>query len=434
MDPVPVLIITLAYITILAFSRKVPTFLFLFTGAVLMGLLAGFGFEQVFMWAIEGMGSIFSSFAVIILSGIVIVRLLSDQGLLDIIVSGLHFGIKDRGVNAGIIGYILSIPTTCCITTYLMIAPAMKKPGDKTPGSNRPLYLVAVGSIISYVLIFPTPATIPLLTGLAPDYPVLNFDAITIPLSFAILVIILLLSGFLYQKTKRETVESVPPKVLPEEKIPANIKIRAWAPFIVMFAAIPVGLFLLQLSHLILTQFIMLAGMIIALALAPPDIRMKGFSKGATFAGLILFDFCSAGAVGKVIVGSGIANGIMNSMIPVLPDILVPFIIAAVFATVQGSRVVTAVISSEIIATAGLAETLHPVPLILMVSAGTCFISYLTDPYFWLVQRTTGDDITTVMKHYTLPLAVAAVIIFVVALLLTVFFFPYVENAALLIG
>jgi len=141
----------------------------------------------------------------------------------------LLFGIKDRGVNAGIIGYILSIPTTCCITTYLMIAPAMKKPGDKTPGSNRPLYLVAVGSIISYVLIFPTPVTIPLLTGLAPDYPVFNFDAITIPLSFAILVIILLLSGFLYRKTKRETVESVPPEVLPEEKIPANIKIRAWA-------------------------------------------------------------------------------------------------------------------------------------------------------------------------------------------------------------
>jgi predicted histidine transporter YuiF (NhaC family) len=77
MDPVPVLIITLAYITILAFSRKVPTFLFLFTGAVLMGLLAGFGLEQVLTWAIEGMGNIFSSFAVIILSGIVIVRLLS---------------------------------------------------------------------------------------------------------------------------------------------------------------------------------------------------------------------------------------------------------------------------------------------------------------------------------------------------------------------
>ena len=430
MDPVPVLIITLSYITILAFSRKVPTFLFLFTGAVLMGLLAGFGFEQILTWAIEGMGSVFSSFAVIILSGIVIVRLLSDQGLLDIIISGLRFGIKDRDVNAGIIGYILSIPTTCCITTYLMIAPAMKKPGDKTPGSNRPLYLVAVGSIISYVLIFPTPATIPLLTGLAPDYPVFNFDAITIPLSFGILVIILLLSGFLYRKTKKETVESV----LPEEKAPAGRKIRAWAPFIVMFASIPVGLFLLQLSHLILTQFIMLAGMITALALAPPDIRMKSFSKGAKFAGLILFDFCSAGAVGKVIVGSGIANGIMDSMIPVLPDILVPFIIAAVFATVQGSRVVTAVISSEIIATAGLAETLHPVPLILMISAGTCFISYLTDPYFWLVQRTTGDDITTVMKHYTLPLAVAAVIIFAVALLLTALVFPYVENAALLVG
>ncbi len=436
MDPFLVLILILAFITVLAFSRKVPTFLILFSGAVLLGLLAGFEFEHVLTWAINGMGSVFTSFAIVILSGIVIVRLLSDQGLLDVIISGLRFGIKDPGVNAGILGYILSIPTTCCITTYLMIAPTMKKPSDRTFESNRPLYLVAIGSIISYVLIFPTPATIPILTSLAPDYPVFNYNAITIPLSLGILVIILLLSSFPYRQTKPKTeaVESVQQELLHGEKIPANIKIHAWAPFIVMFATIPVGLLILQLSHLILTQFIMLAGMITTLVLAPTDIRMKSFSRGAKFAGLILFDFCSAGAIGKVIVGSGIANSVMDSMIPILPDILVPFIITAIFATVQGSRVVTAVISSEIIATSGLAATLHPIPLILMVSAGTCFISYLTDPYFWLVQRTTGDDITMVMKHYTLPLAVAAVIIFTVALLLTVFFFPYVENAAQYLG
>ena len=431
MDPSLVLILTLAFITILAFSRRVPTFLFLFGGAILMGLLAGFGFEQVLSWAIEGMGSIFSSIAVVVLSGIVIARLLSDQGLLDVIISGLRCGIKDPGVSAGIIGYILSVPTTCCITTYLMIAPAMKKPGDRSPGSNRPLYLVAVGSIISYVLIFPTPATIPLLTGLAPDYPFISFDTAAIPLSFGILVIILLLSGFLYSRKEKESFESVPREISPEEKFPAVTKIRAWAPFIVMFTAIPVGLFLLQLPHLILMQFIMLAGMITALTLAPPVIRMKNFSEGAKFAGLILFDFCSAGAIGQVLSYSGIAGDLMNSGISILPDILLPFIIAAILATVQGSRVVTAVISSKIIAAAGLAQTIHPLPLILMVSAGTCFISFLTDPYFWLVQRTTGDDIATVMKHYTLPLAVSAIIIFFVALLLTVFMFPYVENAAL---
>ena len=455
MDAVAVLIITLVFITVLAFSRKVPIFLTLFSGAVLMGLLAGAGYEQVINWTIKGIGSTFTGFAVVILSGIVIVRLLYDQGLLDIIISGLSFGTKDRGINAGILGYILAIPTTCCMTTYMMLAPAMKKEGDINPKSNRPLYLLAVGSIISYVLIFPTPVTMPILTSLAPDYSIFNLDAITIPISLGVLVIIMLLFRFLYRSTKgngeekdvdkgankvgdtggdinAEPVESAEP--VKTEKISLNLKLRAWAPFIAMIVTMLAGFFIFHLSHVIIMQTIMLAGLITALALAPADIRMKSFSEGAKFAGLILFDLCAAGAVGRVIRESGLAGGITDSMIPVLPDIMIPFIVTAIFAIAQGSRVTTAVIASEIIAASGLAATIHPIPLILMIAAGTCFVVFFTDPYFWLVQKTTGDDIKTVLKNYTLPLAVAAVIIFVVALLLTAFFFPYVEDAAMLVG
>ena len=455
MDAVSVLIITLVFITVLAFSRKVPIFLTLFSGAVLMGLLAGAGYEQVINWTIKGIGSTFTGFAVVILSGIVIVRLLYDQGLLDIIISGLSFGTKDRGINAGILGYILAIPTTCCMTTYMMLAPAMKKEGDINPKSNRPLYLLAVGSIISYVLIFPTPVTMPILTSLAPDYSIFNLDAITIPISLGVLVIIMLLFRFLYRSTKEtgeekdgdkgankvgytggdingENAESAEP--IRTEKTAANLKLRAWAPFIVMIVTMLAGFFIFHLSHVIIMQTIMLAGLITALALAPADIRMKSFSEGAKFAGLILFDLCAAGAIGRVIRESGLASGITDSMIPILPDILIPFIVTAIFAIAQGSRVTTAVIASEIIAASGLAATIHPIPMILMIAAGTCFVVFFTDPYFWLVQKTTGDDIKTVLKNYTLPLAVAAVIIFVVALLLTAFFFPYVEDAALLMG
>lgn len=432
MDPLVVIVLMLLYITILAFSRKVPIFIVLFTGAVLLGLLSGFGFEEVLEWSIEGMGSIFSAFAIIILSGIVIVRLLSEQGSFDIIVNGIMGGIKNPEINAGLLGYIMSVPTTCCITTYMMVAPAFKQPSDKSSSSNRLLYLVAVGSIISYVLIFPTPATIPLLTKLAPGYSALCFDAVALPLSLGILTIVLLFSGYLFSGGKiKKFPESASDEMKTDREYPLNIRLKAWAPFIAMFAAIPIGFVLLNLSHVILMQFIMLAGLITALALAPADIRSRGFSKGAKLAGLILFDFCSAGAIGAVIVKSGVAGTAVDSLIPVLPDILLPFIVAALFAIAQGSRVVTAVVSSQIIASTGLVQTIHPLPLILMVSAGTCFISYLTDPYFWLVQRTTGDDIRTVLRNYTLPLAVAAGIMFAVALLLTIFFFPYAENAAL---
>jgi GntP family gluconate:H+ symporter len=73
------------------------------------------------------------------------------------------------------------------------------------------------------------------------------------------------------------------------------------------------------------------------------------------------------------------------------------------------------VITGEIIAGTGIAASIHPLPLILLISGGACIVSYLTDPYFWLVQRATGDDVTTVVKNYTIPLAAFGVGLFVVA-------------------
>jgi GntP family gluconate:H+ symporter len=39
----------------------------------------------------------------------------------------------------------------------------------------------------------------------------------------------------------------------------------------------------------------------------------------------------------------------------------------------------------------------------------------MTDPYFWLIQRATGDDVPTVVKNYTIPLAAIGITLFVVA-------------------
>jgi GntP family gluconate:H+ symporter len=58
---------------------------------------------------------------------------------------------------------------------------------------------------------------------------------------------------------------------------------------------------------------------------------------------------------------------------------------------------------------------IHPIPLILLIGGGSCIVSYVTDPYFWLVQRTTGDDVRTVVRNYTLPLALVGIFLFTVA-------------------
>jgi GntP family gluconate:H+ symporter len=208
--------------------------------------------------------------------------------------------------------------------------------------------------------------------------------------------------------------ETAPGTPVPEE----GIHWRAWAPFIAILATIPVALLLLHLSQVSMINVIMLVGAVTAIALASKEARAQGLSQGAKHAGLIIFDICGAGALGYVIVQSGFAHTALSQLTLLIPIILVPFILAALIETAQGSRVVTAVITAEVLAGSAVVGAIHPLPLILLISAGSCIVSYVTDPFFWLVQRTTGDDIGTVVKNYTLPIALAGFAIFIVAVAL----------------
>jgi GntP family gluconate:H+ symporter len=245
----------------------------------------------------------------------------------------------------------------------------------------------------------------------------LLFDAVSIPLSLLVLGGILLYFRLARPDAVIPTtgvLETAPGTLIPHE----GIHWRAWAPFIAILATIPVALLLLHLSQVSMINTIMLVGAVTAIALAPQEIRTQGLSQGAKHAGLIIFDICGAGALGFVIVKSGFAQAALGQLTLLIPVILVPFVLAALIETAQGSRVVTAVITAEVLAGSAVVGAIHPLPLILLISAGSCIVSYVTDPFFWLVQRTTGDDTGTVVKNYTLPIALAGIAIFIVAVAL----------------
>jgi GntP family gluconate:H+ symporter len=244
------------------------------------------------------------------------------------------------------------------------------------------------------------------------------YDAFAIPLSLIVLAGVL----FFFHRVHPEQTPDTPPAD-PTTGDHHSIHWRAWVPFIVILLAIPISLFILNISHTAMISFIMLAGAVTAIILAPQEFRSKGLSQGAKHAGLIIFDICGAGALGFVIVSTGFAQGTLGQLTQVIPIILVPFILAALIETAQGSRVVTAVITAQVIAGSAVVYALHPITLILLISAGSCMVSYVTDPFFWLVQRTTGDDIKTVVRNYTLPIALAGIGIFIVALALEYFVF-----------
>jgi len=422
MDPLLAFVITLVLITIVSLWYRISPFFTLIGGAILFGLLAGMTPDATMLGIIAGIGKVFSAFGIIILCGAVIAKLLQEQHQIEEIVTDIRRYIKNPPVIAGLSGYLLSVPITCCITAYIMLNPILDSfEKDKTK-RNVLLYLAAVGGIISYALIYPTPVVIPLYEAFSGGMSPILFDAISIPLSLLLLGGILLYFRFIHPAsytTQRDKPQATPPHQSDEVitvVLHQGIHWRAWAPFIAILIAIPVALILLKLSQMSMINFIMLVGAVTAIALSPPAARATGLSQGAKHAGLIIFDICGAGALGFVIVKSGFAHVALGQLTVLIPIILVPFILAALIETAQGSRVVTAVITSEVLAGSAVVGAIHPLPLILLVGAGSCVVSYVTDPFFWLVQRTTGDDIKTVVKNYTLPIALAGVVIFIVAL------------------
>jgi len=231
---------------------------------------------------------------------------------------------------------------------------------------NVLLYLAAVGSIVSYALIYPTPVVIPLFDAFGEGMNPLIFDALTIPLSLVVLAGVLIFFWLFRRSKDRNDVDratalqGLENGTFPTAGLP-GLHWRAWAPFIAIVLTIPLGFFVLNLSHVSIINLIMLVGAVTALALASPQVRGLGLSQGAKHAGMIIFDICGAGAHGFVIVRSGFTEQVLGQLTLFIPIILVPFVFAALIETAQGSRVVTAVITAEVLTGTAVIHAIHPV-------------------------------------------------------------------------
>ena len=407
-----IFLLTIALISAIVIRYRTPPFIILFLGALFYGIASGMPLDTLVRSATAGMGRVFALLGLVILAGAVIARVMQEQHQIGQIVNDFRSVVKKPFVLSGLFGYLLAIPLMCCITAFVILTPIISGLGDGKERTKGLLYTAALGSLISFALIYPTPVIIALLSEI-PDVAVspVVFDLYMLPISLLLLAGAILLMQHRYVTTygKDHQPDQPPPPPI------AGSHARAWYPFIVMGLAMVLGIALFGLSPSSLIQIVMLAGVLTALAFAPGTVRTSAFTSGAKHAGVIIFDLCGAGALGAVIGASSLGTQAYSLLTLALPAILVPFLLAALIQTAQGSRVVTAVITGEIIAGTGIAASIHPIPLILLISGGSCIVSYMTDPYFWLVQRATGDDVTTVVKNYTIPLAAFGVVLFFVA-------------------
>lgn len=412
MNTILVFIIVMVAISVIGFRFRLPPFFTLVGGAVAFGLLIGTDPDTVFQQVGMGCGSIFNSLGIPILAGSVIAKYLAEQGLIQQIVSDLRTLLKRPPSLSGIAGYLIAVPSTCPITAFIILSPVLEYFTDDAKKRSLLLYLVAIGSTLGVAYVYPTPVTMPLFDTLAPDFSPIIYNLVAIPIS------LIFLGALIWYVRRQCNFSDITHEQIGYKREEGSFHLRAWAPFLAILLAIPLGYLLLGLTHAGLLQFIMLAGMVTAVATARPDIRWSGWVLGAKHAGVVIFDICGAGALGFVIQQSSFPADASILLASSLPIFLFPFVLAALLQTAQGSRIVTSYLSAQVLATTVLPTMLNPLALLLMIIAGASIICFVTDPYFWLLHRTTGDDVKTVFKRYTAPQIVFGLATYLVALLI----------------
>lgn len=399
--------VILVAITVASLRYRLPPFLTLVGASILFGLLSGMPAEAIVGVATTGAGRIFSLLGIVVFCGVGIAQVLRESGRIEGIVADIRKLVRRPLATAGAAGYLLSVPLMCGITSFVILAPIITHLHSDRQASKTLLYCAGVAGMISYVLLYPSPVVYSTITtlDLASGQP-WGIDLITLPLS------LLLLAGLLLAMRRR-----IPPADEAEPPA-AGRSHRAWLPFAVIVGMLAIGSLVPPLHALANINLALLAGLVAALATVPGDVRERALHKGTKNAGIIIFDLAGAGALGGVIAASAFPADVTALASGYLPITILPFVIAALVQAAQGSRVVTAAVTSAILVTIPAVTAMNPLALVLMVSAGAFMFSYVSDPFFWLLKRTTGDDFSAVVRNYTLPLSVAGLVTLAAALVI----------------
>ncbi len=403
----PVFIFLFALLCILFFTTvlRLHPFLSLIFVSILTGILAGEPLATV-KAVTEGLGKVFSSFAIIITCGSIIGLLLQANGGMSLIASDIVRFFRNPLLALNLLGFLFSVPMMCYILAYVIFIPIARELASKLDNpSISTATSLALGAVASFNLVYPSPVIISAAEELSANTDrliILGF-LIAIPTSIA---------GYLYarrlEKIKTTYVTSVQEEMIEikeeETVIQKNStdlyknsslklgRLEAYSPIF-----LPLILIFLNTgfdhSHPV---FVFLGNpniaLLIGVVLSLLSGRSLGFvelrtlvEKAVRRSGVVLLDLCGGGALGATLAmtGAGESLGLFFLQLN-LPHILVPFLVAAAFQTVQGSRVVTMLVAPSLLLPLVPELGLPPEILILSMASGTFLISHVNDPFFWI--------------------------------------------------
>ncbi len=418
-----VVLITLAIAVILmvvaATKYNFHPFLSLLLAAIVIGFVGGLSEAEVINTLMGGFGKTLGSIGIIIALGTIIGAYLEKSGgAMSLANKVLKItGEQKAALAMNITGFIVSIPVFC--DSGFIILSSLNKAISKKTGIPMVVLGVslAAGLYTTHVFVPPTPG--PLAAAAALDA---NLGLVIIMgLLFAIPVS---LAGYFWAHYIGQRVRKVYLKEeadrIEEKKLPSTK--MAFAPIIVPILlialksvanyptrpfgeGIPAGMIDFFGSPVVALFIGVFLSFSMKKTVKTTETHFDWVTSGLREAGIIILITGAGGAFGAILQATGVGKVIGESFSGMEIGLLLPFLVAAVLKSAQGSSTVSIITTAAIVAPLlepfGLTAPLGRALTVLSVGAGAMTVSHLNDSFFWVVAQFTGMDTATALKSQT---------------------------------
>ena len=394
---------------------KLHPFVALLLAAFGYGVLTGMPVDDLVTSINEGFGDTIAYIGIVIVAGSIIGTFLRRSGAAaHLAASVLRLaGAKQIPATMGLVGYIASMPVFCD-AGYVLLSPINRalsyRAGVSAAGGAVALSL---GLYATHTMVPPTPGPVAAAGILDADLGLVIVWGIVVSL-FA------LGAGLIFAvryAAKFELAAAPNNGATPEPATSTedHSTIAALLPIFVPILLI-VGRSVAQLpgsplGNNMFSGFLNIAGqpavalsigvlfaMFLPKAFDRSMLSERGwFGESILGSALIILITGAGGAFGRVLQSSGIADVVGSSASHIEMGLLLPFVLAAVIKTAQGSSTVaivtTAGIVAPLLASLGLDSETAKALAVVAIGAGSMVVSHANDSYFWVVTQFSGMSV-----------------------------------------
>ena len=399
------LLAALAFIIYGTSKLKWPAFLVLLLASLFLALATGVDPQEIGPLLSEGFGKTVRSIGLLIVFGSIIGVALEQSGATKRIAISMlsKLSFLPLPYTVAIIGYLVSIPVFCD-SAFVILSSLNKRLSQK---SGIPLLALTIalstGLFATHVLIPPTPGPLAAAANLE-----LNDLGLLIIMGGAVAFLLMLVGAAFAQRiSKRVSLKIQLPETEEEnvEQLP-SLKL-AIAPIFIPLLLIGLSSFS---NHFKIDPTLALGvGMVLSFRLGRFT-KTKSFlsevvNKGIQTAAPILLITAMGGTLGLVISKLPVAEFVAEHLLHPELGLLIPFLIAALLKSAQGSSTVAIITASAMVfpmlTTLGLDSDLGKTWVVIAVGIGSMTVSHANDSYFWIVSQFGNLSVKEAYRYHT---------------------------------